>query len=726
MNMRSSLLTALALLGGCSASQEVAVVTQRAERADTAQHVPAAVASIPDTTALAGTFGRFDDGRMWTFDNPPADYFTLRYGLSADSAWMTRAMRGALRFGSSCSASLVSAQGLVMTNHHCARESITKVTEEGETLMKDGFLAVTPADERAVAGLHVDQLLRIEDVTGSVHSASRRVRGDDEQSRVRAARATEIERRMTAGLTREDSTLRVEVVELFSGGRYAAYTLRRFDDVRLVMAPEKSLGYNGGDSDNFTYPRYALDVAFFRVYDKEGNPLATNDYYRWSEDGVQEGDAVFVVGNPGATSRLGTVAALEHERDHSLPLQIDWLARRAAALAPYQEDDAVGNAYFSLVNSLKALRGQLDGLADGALIARRGASESYLKAVIATSDSLTEVYGSLFRDVEELQISKRSEVGRARAFAFFGTALGSRVLTRALYAYYYAMLRRRGYTSEEEFAEIRREAMSFESLPADAEVALIALRLEDVREVLGERDLSFRRITNGLPVDSVAARLVAETALMDTTGLDSLLRGSYLNSDDASVPVVEALAPLVLTAQGQAQSFGNRESLLSAKLAQLKFMLRGADMAPDASFSLRLADGMVKGYDYNGTRAPAFTTFYGLYDHYYSYRGTSLEWDLPDRWLSSPDSMDLSVPLNLVSTNDITGGNSGSPLLNRDLEIVGLIFDGNIESLPNVYLFSDRTARAVSVDARGILEALEHIYGADHIVAELTGGRSLR
>ena len=720
--MRNKVAALLLLLAGCTASQEVVQVTQRAPRTDTVQPDAAPMVSAPAAMAVPASYGRFDGGKMWTFDAPPLDYFEEQYDLRPDSAWLSEAMRGALRFGNSCSASFVSPQGLVMTNHHCARESITKVSEGDEVLLQDGFYAETFEDERKVPELSLEQLIGIEDVTARVHAAGRRVRGDDEQAQIRAARVASIERQLTQSVASEDSTLRVEVVELFSGGRYAAYTLRRFNDVRLVMAPEKQLGYFGGDSDNFTFPRYALDVSFFRVYGRDDRPLPTPDYFRWSADGAEQGEAVFVVGNPGSTSRLSTVARLEHERDYSLPLQIDWLDSRAAVLELFQEDDQAGNAYFSLVNSLKALRGQLDGLQDGSLIARRGAEEARLQGAIATTDSLSEHYSGLFRDLAELQISKRSEIGRAKAFAFFGTSLGSRVLTRALYAYYYATLKRRGYTSEDEFARIHKEAMGFESLPPEAEVRLIALRLEDVREALGEDDPSFRRITGGLPIDSVAAKVVAETALIDTTGLDSLIMGSYLGSGDASVPVIEVLAPLVFTAQGQSQSFSNRETLLEARLAQLKFALDSNDVAPDASFSLRLADGRVRGYAYNDTRAPAFTTFFGLYDHYYAYKGLSLEWDLPERWRSPPPSMDLSVPLNLVSTNDITGGNSGSPLLNRDLEIVGLVFDGNIESLPNVYLFSERTARAVSVDSRGILEALEHIYRAHRIVGEILLG----
>jgi len=357
-------------------------------------------------------------------------------------------------------------------------------------LIPDGFYAETVDGERKVSDLYAEQLLRIDDVTGSVHASSRDVRGDDERAQARASRVEEIEQQMTRGLAEEDSSMRVEVVKLFSGDRYAAYTFRRYDDVRLVMAPEASLGFYGGDPDNFTYPRYTLDFSFFRVYDREGHPLVTEDYFSWSQKGAAEGETVFVVGNPGTTSRLGTVASLEYERDYFLPLRIAWLEKRAAALESYREDEAAGNMYWFVTNRLKASRVELAGLERGMQQAGRRADEARLKAAIVESDSLAEIYGDLFIDIEELQISKRSEIGRSWAFAYFGSRLGSRVLTRAFYAYYSEMLKLRGYASEEEIAEIRKEAMSFDSLPSEVEVALLALRLEDVREALGENDPS--------------------------------------------------------------------------------------------------------------------------------------------------------------------------------------------------------------------------------------------
>ncbi len=669
--------------------------------------------------------GRFDRGKMWTFDSPPADWFAEAYGINADSAWFAKARLGALRFGTQCSASLVSEQGLILTNHHCARESITDVSREGEDLSETGFLAKEVSEERRVPDLHVEQLQEITDVTHRIHRAGRAVRGDNERIMVRRNKASEIEKEMTQAARMRDSTLRVEVVELYSGERYAAYTYRRFEDVRLVMAPEKQLGYFGEEQDNFTFPRYTLDMAFFRAYDQNGKPAVTPNHYTWSKSGAASGDPVFVVGNPGSTSRFGSVSQLMFERDISLVRQIETLERRAELLRPLRgmdeaSADELDNMWFRISNTLKALSGQLAGLQNDTLIARRGAAELQIMEDMFRSDSLSARYGTVFQKLDELQLSKRAEAGRMQAFTFLGTPLGSRILTRALYGYYYATMQRRGYADQEVLDEIHRDALALKDFPEEADRAMIVLRLRELMEALGEQDPTIRSILGELTIDSLAANLVATTALTDSAGFYALLEEGFLDSDDPAVSIIRALAPLYFTAQQQAESLQNREDLLVAELASLRFALYGTKVPPDASFSLRISDGQVGGYAYNGTHAPAFTTFYGLYDHFHAYRNVSTSWDIPEHWQNPPDEFALSTPLNLVSTNDIAGGNSGSPLLNQDLEIVGLVFDGNIDSLPNVYVFSDRTARAISVDVRAILAALQHMYKAENLVREIT------
>ena len=726
------LLFVLLFMAGCSAQKEVAFVTERPATSTETQTTPPPPPSTTEATAPENTAQaeRFDGGKMWTFDNPPTGYFAEAYNFHPDSSWFEKARLGALRFSTFCSASFVSPRGLVMTNHHCARESVTDVSGDDEDLLNNGFYARSLDEERKVKDLYVEQLIAIADVTERVHAASRVVRGDNEKVQARQNKATQIEEQMTSLVQVEDSTLRVEVIELYNGGKYAAYTFRRYDDVRLVMAPEKQLGFFGGDPDNFTYPRFNLDMAFFRVYDKAGQAVESEHFFRWSTAGSREGELVFVIGNPGSTSRLNAVAALEFERDFTAPRQLESLEQRAAILKNYldalpegEDDAALRNTYFSMTNSLKASTGELGGLRDSTLIARRLAAEDKLRRDLVANDTLQQQYGDIFQDLDELQRSKKAVVGRMAAFGFFGSELGSRVMTRALYGYYYDTLKRRGFLPPSELAEIRKQALGFEDHPAEVERALVAQRLREVQDALGATDPTIRKITGGSPVDSVAARVIASTALLDSTRYAALLDDSYLGSGDATVEIIEALAPLYFTYAEQQRSFDNREELLNGQLAQARFALYGTDVPPDASFSLRIADGVVKRYSYNGTQAPAYTTFYGLYDHHYSYRNVSDDWDLPERWLNPPPSFDLSTPINLVTTNDITGGNSGSPLLNQNLEVVGLVFDGNIESLPNIYLYRDEAARTVSVDARGILEALDEIYDADRIVLELTTGQ---
>ena len=663
---------------------------------------------------------RFDGGKMWLFDSPPIDWLAEEYGINVDSAWLAKAKLGALRFGESCSASFVSDRGLILTNHHCAREWIMDVSVEGEDFLEDGFLADTVVQERKVPDLQVEQLLDIKDVTHRVHGASRIVRGDNERIQARRRKASEIADQLTETARMRDSTLQVDVVELYSGEHYAAYTYKIYEDIRLVMAPEKEMGYFGGEYDNFTFPRYTLDMAFFRAYDQNGAPVITPDHYVWNREGAMAGDVVFVIGNPGSTSRSGSVSQLLFERDYTLAHQVKALERRADLLRPYTDMAALDPTWFRVSNTLKALSGQLAGLRNDTLIARRSAGEHQIKEDLFKSDSLSGLYGNLFQELDELQLSKRAEAERMAAFTFFGTSIGSRILTRALYGYYYGSLQRRGYIEPEVIDEVRSDALALKNMPVAVDKELIALRFEEIRCALGEKDPTVRSLLEGRSMDSLVTDIVTTTALSDSAGFATLLEEGFLGSTDPIVPIISALAPLYFNAQQQAQSFKNREDLLIAELASLRFALYGTDVPPDASSSLRISDGYVRGYAYNGTHASAFTTFYGLYDHYHAYEDVHGAWNLPERWQNPPDTFDLSTPLNLVSTNDIAGGNSGSPLLNQDLEIVGLVFDGNIESLSNVYAFSDIVARTVSVDVRAILSSLQHIYGAKHLVNEIT------
>jgi len=728
--MRILLLASLVLLSACAPPRQVIRVTDRPARVDTVD-AAAARAERPDVAAGTGAVirtGRFDGGKMWTFDDPPLAWFEEAYGLTPDSAWFAHARGGALRFATYCSASFVSPYGLVMTNHHCGRESVSQVSREGESLLDEGFYATGLAEERRVKDLFVEQLVRIDDVTAEVYAEPAQPLTQLERAEARRNRAEAIQKRMTADAKATDSTLTVQVIGLYAGGRYAAYTFRRYDDVRLVMAPELQIGFFGGDWDNFTYPRYNLDLSFFRVYGKDGAPLRPQHWFAVDTTGADPGEPVFVVGNPGSTSRLSTVSQLEYERDVELPTVLEVLRRRADALGAYIEahpDSAeahdLRNSWFSLQNTIKSTQGQLDGLRSDWLIPRRAAAERELADAIASRDSLRVLYASVFDDIRSIDRAKRASARQASAFTYFlAPDMSSHILMRALYGYVYTLLKQRG-APESQLQEIHKEALQIKDWPRDLEKVFLTARLEELKSALGDNDPTVRRLFREQAPAALAGMVVDSTALADSSGFAALMDGSYLSSGDPTVSLIEAVGPLYFTLSQQLQNFEQQEEAQNARLARAGFAIYGTRVPPDASFSLRIADGVVRGYAYNGTQAPPFTTFFGMYDRFHSL-GDRRDWDLPARWQQPPEDFDLLTPVNLVSTNDITGGNSGSPLLDRELRVVGLVFDSNIEALPNEYLFTEETGRTISVDVRGILESLDAVYDADRLVSELVEG----
>ncbi len=735
---------------GCSGGNQVVSVVERPAPTEQAPApdvfradppAPRSSAALPEAQP-----GRFDTGKMWTFEDPPVAYFEEAYGFRPDSAWFARARLGALRLPN-CSASFVSPNGLILTNHHCARESISEVTREGESLLDEGFYADSAGAERKVEGLYAEQLVEIRDITEEVYGraplpedalsesrrrpgrASRDMARRDLSAAGRARRAERMEERMNAQAQARDSTLTVQVVELYYGGRYSAYTFRRYDDIRLVFAPELSIGAFGGDPDNFTYPRYSFDFSFLRAWDADGAPLRTPHYFAWAEEGAEEGEAVFVVGNPGTTSRLATVGQLAFERDYMLPAALDALRERMRVLEEYMaeaEDSAreydLRNAWHQISNQFKKHEGELAGLRDSLLIARRMTAERDLAAAIAEVDSLEEKYGHAIGEIARLQRSREAMADQNRAFLFFGSpAFDSHVLVRAAYGYVIGLMRQRGMPADE-IEETLEEALRMENWPPELEKRMLAVRLREFLRYLGENDPTVNRLLQGQTPEAAADRIVSDSALQDSARYAALLEEGFAGSGDPAEALARAVTPLFLSIQQQRSGLESREEELGALLSLARFALYGTEIPPDATFSLRIADGVVADYPYNGTVAPPHTTLFGMYDHYYSHGGEDTDWDLPDRWLSPPDSLDRSTPVNLVTTNDITGGNSGSPLLDKDLRIVGVAFDSNIDALQNTYVYLDERGRAVSVDARGILEALEHMYGADRLVRELLRG----
>ncbi len=665
--------------------------------------------------------GRFDAGKMWTFENPPLDYFQQEYGFRPSAQWLERVRLAALRLPN-CTASFVSANGLAISNHHCARESATAVSQEGEDLLTNGFYAATQADERRVPDLYVDQLMVIRDVTADVQAGIPTAAPEEEQVAARDQKIEEVAQRLSG-----ETGLRCDVTSLYHGGKYSSYCYRRYDDVRLLFVPEAQIGYFGGDYDNFTYPRYDLDVSFFRVYGPDGQPLQTRNYLIWSDSGAAEGAPVFVIGNPGSTSRLNTVAQLEYRRDHQYPSTIRLLESRARILDQYmaRHPDQRGkyiNDYFSYTNSLKAYTGELKGLRTPELMARKVAFEKAFRAAVRNDSTLRRQYGSLWNEIARLRAQVADVAPRVNALNQ-GGSLRSQTLATALGVLQYAQAATSGMVPDSVLEAFRAELLGTE-INRELDAMILAAQIDDAVQLLGPDDPFVRDALQGRTAEAAATAIVNASVLPDSSRRAALLANpaDLATTPDPAIRLMRSTLPRLRTAFQEYQRLSDAEEVRTGRLARALFEVYGTDIPPDATFTLRIADGVVKGYEYNGTIAPVFTTFYGLYDRHFSHLGRS-DWALPSRWLKPPPGFNLATPLNFVTTNDIIGGNSGSPVINTAGDVVGLIFDGNIESLPGDFIYTTATNRAVAVHSAGILEALRHVYGAARIVAELEATR---
>ncbi|CUU00603.1 Peptidase S46 [Candidatus Kryptobacter tengchongensis] len=695
-------------------------------------------ATKPDYLAYLDTVtaGQFDNGKMWTFDYPPIDYFKKTYNFTPTSDWFERARLSALRLPG-CSASFVSEDGLVMTNHHCARGALDAVNREGENLPETGFYAATLEEERKIPNHYVDQLIHIEDVTDEVQKAFEEGKTDEERVANRDRKIREIQQRYYESFKRlnPDDSIVVSVVTFYNGGKYSAYVYKRYTDVRLVYAPETSVAYFGGDPDNFTYPRYDLDVAFFRVY-KNGKPLKTNYYFPFSKTGVKEGDVVFVIGNPGRTNRLLTVAQLEFFRDVSYPYTLsmldnlvkiysDFIAKHPDKKLKYQ------TRLFSFSNSQKAYTGRLAGLRDPYLMARKRDFEKKFKNAVLNNPQLKAKYSDLWGEIAKYQVEKRKLFPELQAYNFVGPARSVYFrIANDLVEYAEQMKlpeEKRAESYKGERLKTTKARIFPQEIEPELEKAILVYQLSYMKSVFGDRNQAFNELLKGQSPETAVDNLLSATILADKEKVTALLEGNpddILKSNDPFISFVVKTRKQAQEIRDKYNSISSKESAKLQLLGRAIFDVYGTTIPPDATFTLRIADGVVKSYEYNGTIAPPVTTFYGLYDRHYSFNSTErTDWQLPERWKNPPSTFDLSTPLNFVATNDIIGGNSGSPVVNKDLEVVGLIFDGNIESLPGDFIYVDEKNRAVAVDVRGIIEALKHIYNADRLVDELQYGR---
>ncbi len=722
---------AFVFLLGCSssASQPAEPTPSTSEPREAAPVVTPAPAQPRLATAGIDTIraGEFDNGKMWTFEYAPLEYFRDAYGFSPDSAWFAEARLGALRI-EGCSASFVSPNGLVMTNHHCARESVTEVSEPGENLLDNGFYARSLGQERHAENQQADQLIAIVDVSDEIDTAVAGATSDAQRGQLLEQAEASVSQRIADEYGGSDANIVVEIIDLWNGAKYSAYVFRRYTDLRLVMAPELQIAFFGGDPDNFTYPRYNLDMSFYRIYDDDGTPVKSDHYFTWSETGASEGDAVFVIGNPGGSSRLQAVAQLEWRSAAYDIVVADLLASRAAIYKAYAdanpeeaEELDLRNQIFSWLNSEKAYRGMWEGLQNPEYMARRRDTERQFREAIESDSALSAEFGGLLDQMANIQQQRIDLAGEFGAFIAFGNSeFTSAVMLRAIGAYQYLLLESRG-APQEYLSQTQDQLLSVGDQPPEIQRGLLKARFDNIERHLGPDSQIGQTVLQSSSSEDAADAILSHSVLVDSAGAAAALGAGAITMDDAAVQVVAAVFNTIASYQSTFQQLDEQEATVAAELGRAHFEVYGTQYPPDATFSLRIADGVVKGYDYNGTWAPTHTTFYGLYDRYYSF-GPGSEWDLPERWLDPPASFDRSKPLNFVLTADIIGGNSGSPVVNPDLEVVGLVFDGNIESLPGDYIYDPRINRAVAVDVRGILEALDEMYDADRLVLELTTG----
>ncbi|MEE9577621.1 MAG: S46 family peptidase [Gemmatimonadota bacterium] len=671
--------------------------------------------------------GRFDNGKMWTFEDPPEAYFTETYGFSADEAWFRRARLSVLRIPG-CSASFVSPNGLVATNHHCVRGAVSRASRAGENLLDSGFYAATLEEERPLEAYFADHLISIEDVSDEVLSAHDRAGGGEERNRARRAVMEEVRARGRETYGDQGDSVWVQVVPLYNGGRYSAYVFRRFTDVRLVQAVELELGFFGGDPDNFTYPRYALDFAFLRIY-VDGAPYRPEHHFTWSQAGVEEGDVVFVIGNPGQTNRLRTMAQLEYQRDIQVPALIGFLRSRLDALEEYrrarpEEAEAleIRNRMFGLSNSLKASTGRLEALGDPVIMARKRDAERKLSDSIRGNPELEARYEGVFERLAGIQVEKAEHAAAFGALVAQTSSLyASSTLRRALAADAYLEARAEGAPADS-LELLALEIRRIGDQPPELERRLLAARFTDFERYFGANHEITRAALQGVTPAEAADALLAGSVLADSAAAAALAAGGPSPAEDPALRLVAALLPISRRYRSEFNRLLTEENELAAQLGRARFAIYGGSVPPDGTFSPRITDGVVRGFEYNGTLAPPYTTFYGLYDRHYGHAG-EVDWALPGRWSEPPAGLDLSTPLNFVSTADTYGGNSGSPAVTPDQTLVGLNFDRNIQGLSRDFIYLPERGRNVMVDVRAIRAALDEVYDADRIVEELETGR---
>jgi len=673
--------------------------------------------------ALMTGVSRADEG-MWTFDNPPVKQLQEKYHFTPTQQWLDHVRLSSVRLNDGGSGSFVSPHGLLLTNHHVALGQLQKNSTPQHDYVRDGFYASTPEQEMKSPDLEVNVLMSMQNVTARVQDALKQAKTPAEQYKARQAAIAGIERE-----SQQKTGLRSDVVTLYQGGEYWLYRYKKYTDVRLVFAPEQQIAFWGGDPDNFTYPRYDLDLALFRVYEND-KPIETQNYLKWNPKGAGDGELVFVSGHPGSTERLDTMAQLAYERDMVEPTTLKILKNRIATLkdfsarGPAQALEAESRI-FGLENSRKAYEGRLKGLQNPEIFGKKQKEEDDFKAKVMANAQWKAAYGSGWQEIADAE-KKAATRTKEQYFHGLDSSLANLAMTIVQYV---AEVKKPdgdrlpGY-HDSQLDSLKFQLSSKAPIYSDLEIARMTGALElDLAEV-GPNDPFLKIVLNGKAPKEVATELVNGSKLADPEVRKKLIDGGEVAvaaSNDAMIVLARKLDPMRREMiKWNETNVTSVEQKAGEQLGKARFAAYGKTTYPDATFTLRLSYGQVKGYPMNGTIAPSKTTLYGLYD-----RGSSFNFEgpfaLPARYKEGRAKLDLSTPFNFVTTNDIIGGNSGSPVINRNGEIVGLIFDGNIESLVGDFVYDIETNRAVAVHTAAMTEALSKLYGTQKLMDELLG-----
>ena len=658
-----------------------------------------------------------DEG-MWLFNNLPVKQLKERYGFEPTEEWTFHLMRSSVRFNSGGSGSFISSNGLVLTNHHVGAETLHKLSSENNDYYSDGFLARTFDEELKAPDLELNQLINIVDVTEKVKGAVDSSMSTAEAVEARRATILEIEKNAT-----EETGLRSNVITLYGGGRYHLYQFKKYTDIRLVWSPEAAIAFFGGDADNFEYPRYCLDACIFRVYE-DGKPAKVDHFLKWSKSGAAENELVFVSGNPGSTSRIYTHAALKYERDVYLPYVMNYIRRLEIQLQLYSQENAESerrakDELLGIQNARKARMGMLKGLQEPSFMKQKLSEEKALLEMMSKRTDLRE-YRDAWKQIEDVQKAKGEMLGKALTLRSPLFDVAEHLVRMAIEDSKPNQERIPTY-SESNRESLERQLFSPAPIYPDLERMKIADSLARIMELRGGDDPWVKKILGDLSPEQLAENMVENSQLFEVDARKAIAEDgmdAIKSSEDPIIQFVLKVDDYNRELEKQVAQVQEKETQAYAQVAEALFATKGTSTYPDATFSLRLAYGTVKTYEENGKTIPARTTMGGAFQHE-QVHGAVVPWKLPGSWHQAKQDLDFDIPLNFICTADIIGGNSGSPVVNKAGEMVGLIFDGNIQSLPGDYYFSDVQNRAISVHSSAIRHAIKVVYGAEDLAAQL-------